>query len=58
MPVVPGDGREPEGLQSELDDAAGRAVALATALRGGGLTPCPQTCSRDGCAYPGICRSQ
>jgi hypothetical protein len=58
MPVVPGDGREPEELQSELDDAAGRAVALATALRGGGLTPCPQTCSRDGCAYPGICRSQ
>ncbi len=21
-------------------------------------TPCPETCSRDGCRYPGICRSQ
>ena len=37
---------------------ARRAVALAAALRAGALTPCPQTCSRDGCAYPGICRSQ
>ncbi|HEY3728362.1 MAG TPA: PD-(D/E)XK nuclease family protein [Solirubrobacteraceae bacterium] len=56
--VVPNDGRQAEELQSELEDAADRAVALATALRAGELTPCPQTCSRDGCAYPGICRSQ
>jgi RecB family exonuclease len=56
--VVPTDGREAEELDSELDDAAARAVALAAALRSGGLTPCPQNCSRDGCAYPGICRSQ
>jgi RecB family exonuclease/superfamily I DNA/RNA helicase len=55
--VVATDGRERDELDAELDDAAGRAVALAAALRGGGLTPCPQTCSRDGCAYPGICRS-
>ena len=32
-----------------LDDAAARAVALAARLRAGELTPCPQTCSRDGC---------
>jgi ATP-dependent helicase/DNAse subunit B len=56
--VFASDGRQPEELSSELDSAAGRAVALAKALRAGDLTPCPQTCSRDGCAYPGICRSQ
>ena len=30
-----------------------RAVALAARLRAGELTPCPQTCSRDGCRFPG-----
>jgi RecB family exonuclease len=56
--VVATDGREAQELDSELEGAAERAVALAAALRRGGLTPCPQNCSRDGCAYPGICRSQ
>jgi len=56
--VFSGDGREPEELAGELDDAAGRATTLAAALRAGGLTPCPQNCSREGCAYPSICRSQ
>ena len=56
--VFGNDAREPGELTAELDDAAERAIALASALRRGGLTPCPQTCSRDGCAYPGICRSQ
>ena len=36
--------------------AAGR-VALAARLRAGSLEPCPSTCSRDGCRYPGICRA-
>ena len=35
-----------------------RAVALAAPLRAGELEPCPQNCSRDGCTYPAICRSQ
>jgi hypothetical protein len=52
------DSREAEELDAELADAAERAVALATRLRSGDLTPCPETCSRNGCAYPGICRSQ
>jgi ATP-dependent helicase/DNAse subunit B len=56
--VVANDARDPDELAAELDDAASRAIALATALRGGQLTPCPQTCSRDGCSYPAICRSQ
>jgi ATP-dependent helicase/DNAse subunit B len=56
--VFSGDGREPEELAAELDDAAERATTLAAALRAGDLTPCPQNCSRDGCAYPAICRSQ
>ncbi len=55
--VVGTDAREPAELDAELQDASARALALAGRLRAGELTPCPQTCSRDGCAYPGICRS-
>ena len=43
-------------LDEVLADAAARAVALAAQLRSGELKPCPETCSRDGCRYPGICR--
>jgi hypothetical protein len=32
-------------------------VALAARLRSGDLTPCPETCSREGCTHPGICRA-
>ncbi|MGH2916355.1 MAG: PD-(D/E)XK nuclease family protein [Solirubrobacteraceae bacterium] len=56
--VSPRDARGPDELRELLDDAAARAMALAASLRAGELTPCPQTCSRDGCAYPAICRSQ
>jgi ATP-dependent helicase/DNAse subunit B len=52
------DVKPPEAFQAELQDAARRAVALAAALRSGAITACPETCSRDGCAHPGICRSQ
>jgi ATP-dependent helicase/DNAse subunit B len=51
------DGRDREGLEAALDEAAARAVSLAAKLRTGDVTPCPETCSREGCAYPGICRS-
>jgi RecB family exonuclease len=56
--VYANDAREPAALHAELDGAAERAIKLAHRLRAGELIPCPQTCSRDGCAYPGICRSQ
>jgi ATP-dependent helicase/DNAse subunit B len=56
--VVANDARTEEQLDEVLAEAAGRAVALAAQLRTGELEPCPQTCSRDGCRYPGICRSQ
>jgi hypothetical protein len=52
------DARDEEELRDVLDDAAARAIALAARLRAGELAPCPQNCSRDGCRYPGICRSQ
>ncbi|HEX5192917.1 MAG TPA: PD-(D/E)XK nuclease family protein [Solirubrobacteraceae bacterium] len=52
------DMRSREELELELDDAARRAVELAARLRAGDVEPCPATCSRDGCAYPAICRSQ
>jgi hypothetical protein len=52
------DARDEEQLREVLADATARAIALAARLRAGELTPCPHTCSRDGCRYPGICRSQ
>jgi ATP-dependent helicase/DNAse subunit B len=55
--VVDRDQRSADDLDALLDDAAQRAVALARRLRSGELTPCPETCTRMGCAYPGICRA-
>ena len=44
---------ELEQLLGEIED---EAVRLASTLRRGELTPCPETCSPDGtCRYPGIC---
>jgi RecB family exonuclease len=56
--LVAGDARDPDELSEALDEAGARAIALAARVRVGELEPCPQTCSRDGCRYPGICRSQ
>jgi ATP-dependent helicase/DNAse subunit B len=53
--VVANDAREQPELDAVLAAAEERAVALAMELRSGRLAPCPQTCSRDGCRYPGIC---
>ncbi len=55
--TVANDGRDPDDFDAVLADAEERAVALVRRLRTGELTPCPETCSRDGCRYPGICRS-
>ncbi len=55
--VVDRDERSAEELEGLLDDAAARAGELAKRLRSGDLTPCPQTCTREGCAFPGICRA-
>jgi ATP-dependent helicase/DNAse subunit B len=55
--VVVNDARTHEELQGMLEAARERAVALALALRSGELPPQPATCSRFGCAYPGICRA-
>jgi hypothetical protein len=56
--VVATDARAGEEVDELLAGAAQRAVALAASLRAGELEPCPQNCSRDGCKYPAICRSQ
>ncbi len=55
--VVYTDGRSADELEEVLDDARQRAVALASRLRAGEVAPCPETCSRGGCKYPGICRT-
>ncbi|HEY2319087.1 MAG TPA: PD-(D/E)XK nuclease family protein [Solirubrobacteraceae bacterium] len=52
------DARSADEVEALLGDAAERAVGLAASLRAGKLEPCPQNCSRDGCKYPAICRSQ
>jgi RecB family exonuclease len=54
--VVPTDARTRDEIDAELADATARALALAARLRSGELTAHPETCSRDGCRYPGICR--
>ncbi len=56
--VVSNDARTPQELDEALNDARARALALAARLRSGDLSPCPETCSRDGCSHPGICRSE
>ncbi|HEU4701519.1 MAG TPA: PD-(D/E)XK nuclease family protein, partial [Conexibacter sp.] len=52
--VVDTDRRAREELDAELDAAAARACELAARLRGGELCATPETCSPNGCAYPGI----
>jgi RecB family exonuclease len=54
--VVSNDARDAAELEQALEDARQRAISLARRLRSGELTPCPQTCSKGGCLYPGICR--
>jgi ATP-dependent helicase/DNAse subunit B len=54
--LVANDGRDADQIADELDAASAGAVALAARLRSGELTPSPETCSRDGCRYPAICR--
>ncbi len=56
--IHPKDVRGAAELEAELAGAAERAVELARGLRSGAVAPCPQTCSRDGCAHPAICRSR
>jgi ATP-dependent helicase/DNAse subunit B len=51
------DQRDPTELAAELESARERAIELAARLRSGELIPRPDTCSRNGCLYPGICRA-
>jgi ATP-dependent helicase/DNAse subunit B len=49
------DGFDQADLALLLEQIEEQAVAVAARLRRGELTPCPATCSRDGCSHPGIC---
>jgi len=42
-------------LDALLEEVERAALELVTTIRRGELTPCPATCSREGCAHPGIC---
>ncbi len=49
------DAFERPALDHLLDEVERDAVTIASTMRRGELTPCPATCSRDGCRHPGIC---
>ncbi|HET9074553.1 MAG TPA: PD-(D/E)XK nuclease family protein [Solirubrobacteraceae bacterium] len=55
LPLRPGDVLEPEQLAELLGAVEAEVDRLAATLAAGELTPCPQTCSADGCRHPGIC---
>jgi ATP-dependent helicase/DNAse subunit B len=55
--IVSNDERTREELEAALESAAQHAATLALRLRAGDVAPHPETCSRFGCAYPGICRA-
>ncbi len=44
-------------LDACLQDARTRALALAAELRSGAVLPRPESCARQGCRYPGVCRA-
>ncbi len=53
--TVKNDAVEPEQLAARLAEAEALAVELGSQIKRGQLTPCPATCSKDGCRYPWIC---
>ena len=46
-----------EELDELLDDARSGRSSSPRGCAAGSSSPCPATCSRDGCSYPGICRA-
>jgi RecB family exonuclease len=50
-----GDVLAAEELETLLAAVEAEVNRLAAQLRAGELTPCPETCSPDGCRHPGIC---
>jgi PD-(D/E)XK nuclease superfamily len=55
---VNGDRVDAAGFAEGLEAARTAAARAARELRAGRLTPCPERCSPQGCAHPGICRAQ
>jgi len=49
------DALDGEALDELLERVERDAVAIASAIGRGELTPCPARCSRDGCRHPAIC---
>jgi hypothetical protein len=54
--LVATDRREPSQLQALLGEVEEAAVSIWQRLCTGVLERSPQSCSRQGCRYPGICR--
>jgi RecB family exonuclease len=55
---VNGDRVDAAAFAEGLEAARAAAADAARELRAGRISPCPERCSPQGCAYPGICRAQ
>jgi ATP-dependent helicase/DNAse subunit B len=55
LPLRPADVLDELTLETLLAEVETEVNRLAAQLRRGELTPCPETCSPDGCRHPGIC---
>jgi hypothetical protein len=53
--TYPTDALDQSELDSLLEQVEHQALELVATIRRGDLTPCPASCSREGCAHPGIC---
>jgi PD-(D/E)XK nuclease superfamily protein len=54
---VNGDRVDADRFEAGLEAARAAAAEAARALRAGRIAPCPERCSPQGCAHPGICRA-
>jgi hypothetical protein len=55
LSLRPADIYERPELELLLAGVEAEVNRLAAVLAGGELTPCPETCSPDGCRHPGLC---
>jgi ATP-dependent helicase/DNAse subunit B len=55
---VNGDRVAAAAFAEGLEAARAAAARAAAELRAGRIAPCPERCSPQGCAHPGICRAQ
>jgi ATP-dependent helicase/DNAse subunit B len=58
LDAVNTDRRPRDQVERTMHTVIDLATAAAAQARAGALEPRPENCSRDGCAYPGLCRCE